>query len=127
MNYPRSETKVIIGALRILVNDIQSDDGVANTCIAEAAMRLEELQERIKQLEEQLEWKPIDDYARSGAEILLAYKDCGVIGYDVCAYKEFRDSWDSEKEYRFETHSELYEILEDCVLGYKPITLFKEK
>ena len=51
MNYPRSETKVIIGALRILVNDIQSEDGVANACIAEAAMRLEELQNRIKQLE----------------------------------------------------------------------------
>ena len=39
----RSETKTIIGALRILANDIQSGDGVANACIWEASDRMEEL------------------------------------------------------------------------------------
>lgn len=41
----------LIKALRILSKDIQSEDGVANACIAEAAQRLEEQQEHIKRLE----------------------------------------------------------------------------
>jgi len=41
MNTP---TEIIIKALRILVNDIQSPDGVPNACVAQAADRLEELQ-----------------------------------------------------------------------------------
>jgi len=41
MNTP---TDIIISALRILVNDIQSPDGVPNACVAQAADRLEELQ-----------------------------------------------------------------------------------
>jgi hypothetical protein len=39
---PRSSTEAIISALRILARDIQSEDGVANAAIAEAADRLEE-------------------------------------------------------------------------------------
>jgi hypothetical protein len=39
----RTETETIIGALRVLANDIQSGDGVANAAIAEAADRMEEL------------------------------------------------------------------------------------
>jgi hypothetical protein len=39
----RSNTQTIIGTLRILANDIQSEDGVANAAIAEAADRMEEL------------------------------------------------------------------------------------
>jgi len=39
----RSSTETIIGALRILANDIESEDGVANAAIAEAADRMEEL------------------------------------------------------------------------------------
>ena len=39
----RSSTKTIIGALRILSNDIQGGDGVANACLWEAADRMEEL------------------------------------------------------------------------------------
>ena len=38
----RSSTKTLISALKILAEDIQSQDGVANAAIAEAAMRLEE-------------------------------------------------------------------------------------
>ena len=73
MDYPRSETKVIIGALRILVNDIQSEDGVANACIAEAAMRLEELQDRIKQLE--FEKKGLQDLLDGQAVVIKELED----------------------------------------------------
>jgi hypothetical protein len=45
----RSSTETLIAAMRILSSDIQSDDGVANAVIAEAAQRLEEQQECIKQ------------------------------------------------------------------------------
>ncbi len=51
----RSSTEKLIKAMRILSSDIQSDDGVANAAIAEAAQRLEEQQERIKRLEEALD------------------------------------------------------------------------
>jgi hypothetical protein len=39
----RTDTQTLIDALRILVRDIESEDGVANACIAEAADRLQEL------------------------------------------------------------------------------------
>jgi len=48
----RTSTETLIKAMRILSSDIQSDDGVANAAIAEAAQRLAEQQERIKRLEE---------------------------------------------------------------------------
>lgn len=37
----QTSTKTLVSALRILAQDIQSDDGVANAAIAEAADRLE--------------------------------------------------------------------------------------
>jgi len=37
----RSSTETIIGALRVLANDIQSEEGVANAAIAEPAVRME--------------------------------------------------------------------------------------
>ena len=46
----KTNTKTLIKALRILAEDIQSDDGVANACIAEAADRLEEQREIIETL-----------------------------------------------------------------------------
>lgn len=42
MNNPRTDTETLISALRILARDIESQDGVANAAIAEAADRLEE-------------------------------------------------------------------------------------
>ena len=48
-------TETLVAAMRALANDIQSEDGVANAAIAEAAQRLEEQQDRIKRLEESLE------------------------------------------------------------------------
>jgi hypothetical protein len=47
-----TSTEMLVAAMRALANDIQSEDGVANAAIAEAAQRLEEQQERIKRLEE---------------------------------------------------------------------------
>ena len=46
------KTRSLINALRVLDSEIQSEDGVANAVVAEAATRLEEQQERIKRLEE---------------------------------------------------------------------------
>ena len=39
----KSSTETLIKALRILAEDIESNDGVANATIAEAADRIEEL------------------------------------------------------------------------------------
>lgn len=43
----KTDNKTLVLALRILANDIQSDDGVANACIAEAANRIEELVQQL--------------------------------------------------------------------------------
>lgn len=47
----KSSTETLINAMRILATEIQSDDGVANAAIAEAAQRLDEQQKLIKKLE----------------------------------------------------------------------------
>lgn len=46
----KTETTILVAALRILAKDIQSDDGVANAVIFEAADRIEELAREIKDL-----------------------------------------------------------------------------
>ena len=51
MKTPRTSTPILISALRILAHDIKTDDGVANAAIAEAADRLEELEEYIEDLQ----------------------------------------------------------------------------
>ena len=48
----KTDTKILIKALWILARDIQTDDGVANACIAEAAARLEEQHEWLLELKE---------------------------------------------------------------------------
>lgn len=50
MKTPRTETAVLVAALRILERDIQSGDGVANAAIAEAADRLAELEREVAAL-----------------------------------------------------------------------------
>lgn len=50
----KTNVKTLIKALRILSEDIQSDDGIANACIAEAADRIEELQEKVSELNRKL-------------------------------------------------------------------------
>lgn len=47
---PKSKDKTIIEALQVLVEDIDSLDGVANAVIAEAAMRLLDLTHGIKEV-----------------------------------------------------------------------------
>lgn len=51
----RSSTTTLISALRILARDIQSEDGVANAAIAEAADRLEELSRENARLQMELD------------------------------------------------------------------------
>lgn len=46
----RTDTQTLIDALRILVRDVESDDGVANACIAEAAERIEQMRRAINNL-----------------------------------------------------------------------------
>jgi hypothetical protein len=46
----KTQTETLIKALRQLSEDIQSEDGVANACVAESAQRLEELGAMIMQL-----------------------------------------------------------------------------
>ena len=47
MDLIRSKTTTLIQAMRILATDIQSEDGVANAAISEAADRMEELLELV--------------------------------------------------------------------------------
>ena len=51
-----TETKTLIEALRILARDIQSEDGVANAAIAEAADRLEELAKDKRRVDGFVNW-----------------------------------------------------------------------
>lgn len=51
---PRSDTKTIIAALRILANEIESKDGVANAALLEAADRVEEMSCKIRKLQAKL-------------------------------------------------------------------------
>jgi len=50
----KSSTETIIKAMYILSNDIQSEDGVANAAILEAAIRLEELYKENLELKKRL-------------------------------------------------------------------------
>lgn len=49
-----TSTEKLVMALRVMAAEIQSDDGVANAAIHEAALRLEQLSEKIKHLREGL-------------------------------------------------------------------------
>ena len=49
----KTSTRSLINAMRVLDSQIQSDDGVANAVIAEAAQRLAEQHMRITQLEQE--------------------------------------------------------------------------
>ena len=49
----RTSTETLIAAMRILSQDIQSEDGAANAAVAEAGERLAEQHMRIAQLEQE--------------------------------------------------------------------------
>ena len=46
---PHTRTLILVSAMRLLAQEIQSEDGVANAAIAEAADRLEELEAELVQ------------------------------------------------------------------------------
>ena len=50
-----TSTEKLVMAMRVLAAEIQSDDGVANAAIHEAALRLEQQNDKIKRLEEDSE------------------------------------------------------------------------
>jgi hypothetical protein len=50
MTTPRSSTPTLIAALRVLGNEIETDDGVANGVMFEAADRLYELSRHMEAL-----------------------------------------------------------------------------
>lgn len=52
----KTNDKTLIEALRILARDIETDDGVVNACLHEAANRLEEL----------TQWRPIETASPEG-------------------------------------------------------------
>ena len=58
----KSSTETLIKAMYMLVKDIQSEDGVANAAIFEAAQRLEELYYENIELKEYLDMNDPVDY-----------------------------------------------------------------
>lgn len=60
----KTHDNTLIAALHILSHDIQSADGVANACVAEAASRMQELLDEITILKSQLRLKEmlLDDW-----------------------------------------------------------------
>lgn len=69
----RSNTETLIAAMRILADEIVSEDGVANAAIREAAERLEELHAGV--------WQPIETAPKDGTWVLLS--GCDILyGWD---------------------------------------------
>ena len=66
----KTNTETLIKALRILANEIHSEDGVANAAIAEAAQRLEELHEMNRKLLDAL--NDIPEYLKEIAREAIA-------------------------------------------------------
>ena len=51
----KSSTNTLIDAMKILASEIQSQDGVANVAILEASERLNELMDKVAELEQELQ------------------------------------------------------------------------
>ena len=81
----KSDTKTIIGAMRILSREIYCEDGVATAAIAEAADRLEELEAQLKEAQ---------DYA----DKLVAHKDM------VCFPKDLQNLRTANSQFATENH-----------------------
>ena len=76
----RSSTETIIGALHVLARDIQTDDGVINACLSEAAERLQELSMLVDlyKVMASSQWTRIDyanleTYPETGKHCLVAW------------------------------------------------------
>jgi hypothetical protein len=72
----RTDTPTLIKAMRILAQDIQSGDGVANAAIAEAADRLEEM-ERYIFLNETFTYHKVDDDIPTDGQYLMFWPEYG--------------------------------------------------
>ena len=81
----KSDTKTIIGAMRILSREIYCEDGVATAAIAEAADRLEELEAQLKEAQ---------DYA----DKLVAHKDM------ACLPKDLQNLQTANSQFATENH-----------------------
>jgi hypothetical protein len=79
----KSSTQTLISAMRILAEDIQSEDGAANLAIAEAADRLEELAEQLQEAQ---------DYA----ERLVEHKDMVCLPADLANLREANSHFATE-------------------------------
>lgn len=71
----KTKTETLIKALRILANEIHSEDGVANAAIAEGADRLEEMQSLNKELldalidaDDMIEMEPYEHTAQEASD-----------------------------------------------------------
>ena len=62
----KTDDQTLIEALRILVNDIYCEDGIATACIAEGANRIVELKARIAKLEDALRFYADGYYGYTG-------------------------------------------------------------
>lgn len=51
----RTKTEILVYALKVLSNEIQSEDGIANTAILEGAQRLDELNKKNGKMRRALE------------------------------------------------------------------------
>ena len=92
-----TETKTIIEALRILARDIQSEDGVANAAIAEAADRLEKQQKKIRNQRREIEALAKDKQSKQEETVLrLAVRK---------VLREMEVAWNREAPTREELHS----------------------
>lgn len=74
----RSSNETLIRALRILANDIKSEDGVAQAAIFEGAQRIEELMDHTNRLERLLSIVskgPRREYKNGPEEYFAALKE----------------------------------------------------
>ncbi len=69
----KTETDVLIEALRVLSREIESEDGVANLCLAEAADRMEELQNIVKGFDKLLRTKALDELVADAQKNRMGY------------------------------------------------------
>jgi hypothetical protein len=85
----KTPIKTLIKALRVLENDIQSDDGVANAAISEAANRLDEQQNQIQRLV-----KAGDKLGPHGN----GYCECVGGSFAACDHCRYAEEWIKAKE-----------------------------
>lgn len=90
---PESSTLVLISALRVLSRDIQSQDGVANAAMLEAAQRMEKLDTQVQGLKRHAEAlaTALDGYQECcGEEHPRPKFDCPTCGKEEKVLAEYR-------------------------------------